>query len=49
LAILSNVQFPGMCLATSNSSGNDHTPVVIDTCDFNLTKPTWIRQVWNLA
>jgi hypothetical protein len=47
---LSNLAFPNECMAASNSSGGDHTPVEIADCNyFNQNDPTWIRQVWSLG
>jgi hypothetical protein len=47
---LSNVKFPNQCLATSNSSGADHTRVEISDCGYtNQNDPNWIRGVWSLG
>jgi hypothetical protein len=47
---LSSLAFFGGCLATGDSSGNDHTSVFIASCNFdNQNDITWIRQVWSFG
>jgi Ricin-type beta-trefoil lectin domain len=47
---LVNAAFPGECMATNDSSGNDHIKVVIATCNYdNAADPNHIRQVWALG
>lgn len=47
---LQNLGYPGQCLATLNSSGSDHTRVVIAPCNYsNQNDPTWIREVWSFG
>jgi hypothetical protein len=47
---LSSLAFFGGCLATGDSSGNDHTRLYIDNCKIDdRSDTTWIRQVWSFA
>jgi hypothetical protein len=49
---LASLAFFDGCLATADSSGNDHTRVYMSVCNFDdQSDPnhTWIREVWSFA
>ncbi|MET7424589.1 RICIN domain-containing protein [Dactylosporangium sp. NPDC005555] len=47
---LQSVRYPGQCMATRGSSGDDRVRVYTSTCNYdNQNDITWIRQVWSFA